>query len=56
MKAIGCQPLFGYSIIGVLVVVGILSLHVWAWRESRSGLSVNWHARMSSDRFCSQTP
>jgi len=32
------------------------TLHVWAWKENPAGMFVNWHAKVSCDRFGEQYP
>ena len=32
------------------------TLHVWAWKENPTGMFVNWHAKVSCDRFGGQNP
>jgi hypothetical protein len=27
------------------------TLHVWAWKESPTGMFVNWHTKVSCDAF-----
>jgi hypothetical protein len=32
------------------------TLHVWAWKDSPTGMFVNWHADVSCDAFSGQNP
>jgi hypothetical protein len=32
------------------------TLHVWAWKENPTGMFVNWHSKVSCDRFGGQNP
>jgi len=31
------------------------TLHVWAWKENRNGMFVNWHPKVSCDNFAVET-